>query len=148
MDVVCDYNKKIYSFNIISAFTFAKITIKVESRPERTWDHPSPHPDACLGIRSKEDLRSPAILCFFNNFSKAPLYLLILAGMKRDKELLFLFSLGAESWYISETADKTGPANTYNFIYKNIPAPVLLFFSTVTEKRGVFFFSLFLKANN
>lgn len=143
MGVECIWLQKRCSLKCSFSFYVCKITLKVKSRPKRTWEHPSPHPDTCLGIRSKEQLRSPAILCFFNNSSKAFLYLLILAGMKHGKKLLFLFSLRAESWYISETADKTSLANTYNFIYKNIPAPVLLFFSTVTEKEESFFSSLF-----
>lgn len=73
--------------------------------------------------------RSCPFFAFSNNSSKS----MSISAHLRYKKLPTLFSLVAERWCFNGTTDKKGPVNTYNFIYKNIPLPALLFFTkTVT----------------
>lgn len=145
-DVVCIlYIKRVSSSPYMKPLLLTR-NEGVSDKPKRTLDHPSPHCDICLGIV----LRKRPILqpCFaFLTIPPKPSYICSSKMGWNAAKLPSLFSLGAESWYISETTDKTGPVNTYNFIYKNIPVSALLFFFTVTEKRNLIL-PFFLKANN
>lgn len=145
-DVVCTLYIKSVSVSIKSSPYMKPLLLTrnegVSDKPKRTLDHPSPHCDICLGIV----LRKRSILqpCFaFLTIPPKPSYICSSKLGWNAAKLPSLFSLGAESWYISETTDKTGPVNTYNFIYKSIPASALLFFFTVTEKKESYVFLSF-----
>lgn len=86
----------------------------VSDEAARTLDHPSPHLDGCLGIVLKKGSGLQPCFAFLTIPPKPSCICSSKLGWNTAK-LPSLFSLGAESWYISETADKTGPVNTYNF---------------------------------
>lgn len=122
----------------------------VSDEAARTLDHPSPHPDGCLGIVLKKGSGLQPCFAFLTIPPKPSCICSSKPGWNTAK-LPSLFSLGAESWYISETADKTGPVNTYNFYiqeHSRACSALLLYLSqkkTTKKKNGqsYYFFWVF-----